>query len=556
MAVNDKIRIFCVNTQTQHSFPIGISLREISKQIDTGTTCQVISARVNCVNEGLNFRLYNSKDIEFITLCDPAGMRTYIRSLTFILYKAIKDLYPEGELTVEHPVSKGMFCQIVINGKPIEQTHVDAIKKRMREIVDADIPFVRKEARNEEAAVLFEKMGCRDKVLLLKTSQDLYSIYYTLDKLPDVYYGSLVPSTGYVKVFDLILISNGILLIPPKKDNPDVTETPVMQSKLLKSFDDQNQFNKVIRLSNVGQLNSAVQRGLASKIIKLSEALQERRIIEIADAIAARKGTRVVLISGPSSSGKTTFTKRLEVQLWANLRLPVALSMDDYYVNRINSPKDEKGDHDYESLHAIDIHQFNTDVEKLLNGEEVMMPTYNFAKGEREYKGNKIRLRPEELLIIEGIHALNPAILDTISDEKKCKVYASALTTISLDNHNYIPTTDNRLLRRIVRDYKYRAHSAKDTIARWASVRRGEDKWIFPYQENADMMFNSAMIYELAVLKRYAEPILQEVPRNCPEYAEAARLLRFLRYISPIYDEELPPTSLLREFFGGSSFRY
>lgn len=554
--MNDKIRIFCVNTQTHHSFPIGISLREISKQIDTGTTCQVISARVNCVNEGLNFRLYNSKDIEFITLCDPAGMRTYIRSLIFILYKAINDLYPGGELVVEHPVSKGMFCRISVDGKPIGQTHVDAIKKRMREIVDADMPFVRKEARNEEAATMFEQLGRKDKVSLLRTSQDLYSIYYTLDKLPDMYYGSLVPSTGYVKVFDLIQISNGILLIPPKKDNPEVTETPVMQSKLLKSFDEQNQFNKVIKLSNIGQLNTAVQRGLASQIIKLSEALQERKIIEIADAIAARKGVRVVLISGPSSSGKTTFTKRLEVQLWANLRIPVAISIDDYYINRVNSPRDENGDYDYESLYAIDIQQFNTDVEKLLNGEEVMTPTYNFSKGEREYKGNKIRLQPEELLIIEGIHALNPAILETIPDDKKFKLYASALTTISLDEHNYIPTTDNRLLRRIVRDYKYRAHSAKDTIARWASVRRGEDKWIFPYQENADMMFNSAMIYELAVLKRHAEPILQEVPRNCPEYAEAARLLRFLRYFSPIYDEELPPTSLLREFFGGSSFRY
>ena len=429
----------------------------------------------------------------------------------------------------------------------------------MRQIIKADIPFERIDCPTEEAVARFKKHGMYDKAILLETSRTLYTTYYRLDNLIDYYYSCLVPSTGFLSVFDLIKYDEGMLLVPPSLYNGELPEKIIEQKKMLSVFKEYVRFNQIARLSNVGNLNKAVQKGLAPDLIKVTEALHEKKIAEIADEIAEKnkKGeARVVLIAGPSSSGKTTFSKRLGVQLMTNLLMPVTISLDDYFLDRENTPIDENGDYDFESLYALDLELFNKDLSALLSGEEIDLPSFNFELGRREYRGKRLRLDPESILIMEGIHALNPELTSCIEDKYKYRIYVSALTSISLDDHNCIPTTDNRLLRRIIRDYKYRGTSAASTIARWSSVRRGEDKWIFPYQENADAMFNSSLLFELAVLKRYALPILQEVPPTCPEYGEADRLLKFISYFLPIEDAEIPPTSLLREFLGGSSFVY
>jgi len=557
--MTEMLQIYCKNNNNYKEFPMGSSLLDIYKGMDLDFPYPVVSAKVNNRSEGLDFRVYRNKDVEFLDVRDSSGMRTYVRSLCFVLYKAVCDLFPGSKLYVEHPVSKGYFCNIRI-GRAVMQRDVTAIKKRMQEIIDADIWYVRTECHTEKAIEIFTERGMKDKVKLLETSGSLYTYYYTLDETIDYYYGNLLPSTGFIYLFDLVKYYDGILLRIPNKTNPLVIEEVIKQKKMLDVFKEHVRWNYILGLNNVGDFNIACERGEATNLINVAEALQEKKIAQIADTIHDRcqNGNRVrlVLISGPSSSGKTTFSKRLSVQLMTNGIRPHSVSLDNYFVERELTPLDENGEYDYESLYTLDLELFNKHLSYLLQGEEVELPRFNFATGSREYKGDKLKLDHNSILILEGIHALNPDLTAKISKDKKFMIYVSALTTMSLDDHNWIPTTDNRLLRRIIRDFKYRGYSAQETISRWQSVRAGEDKWIFPYQENADVMFNSALLFEFAVLRHYAEPILTGVPRNCPEYSEAYRLLKFIKFFIPIQDKEIPPTSLLREFLGGSSFKY
>ena len=554
------LQIYCKNINKSKSFPIGISLLDVYTGFNLDIPFGPVSAKVNNKVEGLNFRLYNNKDVEFQNICTSSGMRTYVRSLCFILCKAVEDLYPNGSIILEHPVSKGYYCQLKLEDRPIGLDDVQRIKQRMKEIIAEDLPFERFEKHTTEVVELFRQKGMMDKVRLLETSENLYSSYYTLGETIDYYYGSLLPSTGYIHLFDLVKYYDGLLLQVPNRTNPNKLEEVLKQEKMLEVLKEHRRWNQILGIGTVGDFNKACNNGYATELINVSEALQEKRISQIADEIYSRKQkgspVKLILISGPSSSGKTTFSKRLSVQLMANGLKPYPISLDDYFVNRTDTPKDENGNYDYESLYALDLAFFNQQLQALLNGEEVELPRFNFSTGKREMSGNCLKIDENMILLLEGIHALNPELTPQIPDERKFKIYVSALTTILLDNHNYIPTTDNRLLRRIIRDYKYRGYSAEETINRWPSVRTGEEKWIFPYQENADIMFNSALLFELAIIKDYAEPILRKVPNNCPEYSEAYRLRKFLAYFVPLQDKELPPTSLLREFLGGSSFRY
>ena len=553
------LQIYCKNNNSTREFPEGSSLLDIYNGFNLAMPYGPVSAKVNNKVESLDFRVYYNKDIEFLDIANSSGMRTYVRSLFFILVKAVEELYPQGSISLEHPISKGYFCKLHI-GRTIGLDDVQRIKQKMQEIIAADIPYTRTESHTEEVVRLFEKRGMMDKARLLDTYGQLYSYYYQLGDTVDCYYSSLVPSTGYIRLFDIVKYYDGLLLRIPSRENPTKLEEVVKQEKMLEMFQEYHRWNQILGISTVGDLNVACNHGHATDLINVSEALQEKKIAQIADEITHRnqdgKRVKLVLISGPSSSGKTTFSKRLSIQLMTNGLKPYPISLDDYFVNRNDTPLDENGKHDFESLYAVDLPFFEEQLTTLLNGGEVELPRYNFTTGKREMSGKKLRIDEHMILIIEGIHALNPALTPHIPNENKYKVYVSALTTILLDNHNYIPTTDNRLLRRIIRDYKYRNYSAEETIARWPSVRAGEEKWIFPYQENADAMFNSALLFELAVLKDYVEPVLRKVPNRCPEYSEAHRLLRFLNYFVSVQDKELPPTSLLREFLGGSSFQY
>ena len=553
------LQICSKNNNIIKNIPIGSSLLDIYNDFNLEMPYGVVSAKVNNRTEGLNFRVYNNKDVEFMDVRESSGMRTYVRSLCFVLCKAVEEIFPDGRILLEHPISKGYFCNLKI-GRPITLEDVSRIKQRMMEIIVEDIPYHRIECHTTEAVRLFSERNMMDKVKLLETSGSLYTYYYTLGDTIDYYYGSLLPSTGYLKVFDIVKYYDGVLLRIPNKNNPLILEEVIKQEKMLEVFKEYLHWLDIMELSNVGDFNVACNEGFATDLINVSEALQEKKISHIADDIYNRgkNGDRVkmVLISGPSSSGKTTFSKRLSIQLMTNGLHPFPISLDNYFVNREETPRDENGNYDYESLYALDLKFFNEQLQALLRGEEVELPRFNFSTGKREFKGDKLKIHENTILILEGIHALNPELTPQIPDANKYKVYVSALTTISLDDHNWIPTTDNRLLRRIIRDFNYRGYSAQETISRWPSVRAGEDKWIFPYQENADAMFNSALLFEFAVLRRYAEPILNAVPRNCPEYSEAYRLLKFIKYFVPVQDKEIPPTSLLREFLGGSSFRY
>lgn len=553
------LQIYCKNNNSTREFPEGSSLLDIYNGFNLAMPYGPVSAKVNNKVESLDFRVYYNKDIEFLDITSSSGMRTYVRSLFFILVKAVEELYPQGSISLEHPISKGYFCKLHID-RTIGLDDVQRIKQKMQEIIAADIPYTRTESHTEEVVRLFEKRGMMDKARLLDTYGQLYSYYYQLGDTVDCYYSSLVPSTGYIRLFDIVKYYDGLLLRIPSRENPTKLEEVVKQEKMLEVFQEYHRWNQILGISTVGDLNVACNEGHVTDLINVSEALQEKKIAQIADEITHRdqdgKRVKLVLISGPSSSGKTTFSKRLSIQLMTNGLKPYPISLDDYFVNRNDTPLDENGKHDFESLYAVDLPFFEEQLSTLLNGGEVELPRYNFTTGKREMSGKKLRIDEHMILIIEGIHALNPALTPHIPNENKYKVYVSALTTILLDNHNYIPTTDNRLLRRIIRDYKYRNYSAEETIARWPSVREGEEKWIFPYQENADAMFNSALLFELAVLKDYVEPVLRKVPNRCPEYSEAHRLLRFLNYFVSVQDKELPPTSLLREFLGGSSFQY
>lgn len=551
------IRIYCKNNNTYTNVPSGSSLLEIYELVGAPLKYTPLNAQVNNKVEGLTYRCWKSKDVEFMDYTHSSGSRAYIRSLCHIFAKAVYETIPKAGLNLEHPVSKGYYC-VITNGEQISETKIQAIKVRMQEIIDADFKFYHRYVRTSEASELFHSLNMKDKARLIETSGMAYTSYYELDGYVDFFYGCLTPSTGYIKLFDIIPYNDGILLRVPKRTSPNELEPLIRQDKMFEVYKEHLTLQRMVGLNNVGDLNLSLKKGNTSDIIKVSEAVQEKQVAKIAEDIARRfkDGVRIVLISGPSSSGKTTFCKRLQIQLLTNLIQPIAISLDDYFLNREDTPKDESGDYDFESLYALDLPYFNSDLEKLLAGEKINLPSFDFNTGTRIYKGKTLKLKENSVLVIEGIHALNPELTAMVNDKCKYRVYASALTSISLDNHNWIPTTDNRLLRRIVRDYRFRGYSAKDTISRWASVRRGEEKWIFPYQENADAMFNSAMIYELGALRKYAEPILMEVRESDPENAEAYRLLRFLRYFNYIPDFELPGTSLLREFLGGGSFKY
>lgn len=554
-----KFYIYCTNTASQIEAEGGERLLDIYKRLDIPSAYPAVTARVNHKSESLDYRVYNPCDVEFVDITDPSGMRAYVRSLCFVLYKAITELHPGSRLRIEHSISHGNYCVLKNGDAPLTEENIKAIKQRMQEIVAEDIPFEHKLAHTEEVIEIFRKQNMLEKVALLESIGDLYTNYYLLDGLADIYYSWLVPSTGYLSVFDLVPYSDGMLLLPPDTTAPSRPASVINQQKMLRAFGEYIAFNHIVGLDGVGKLNRAIEENRATELIQVAEALHEKKIAQIAEEIATRfrnGGARIVLISGPSSSGKTTFSKRLSIQLMTSLITPAAISLDDYFVNRKDTPRDENGDYDYESLYALDLERFNSDLNRLLAGERVALPTYDFKSGTRIETGRTMQLTPNTVLIMEGIHGLNPDLTPHIPEHQKFRIYVSALTSLSIDDHSWVPTTDNRLLRRIVRDAQSRGCSAKDTIARWRSVRKGEDRWIFPYQENADAMFNSSLIFELSVIRNYATPILRVVPRNSPEYAEAARLLSFLHYFLPLPENEIPPTSLLREFLGGSSFRY
>ncbi len=555
----NKINIFCKNTGDHLKIEGGDTLQDVYGLISGKVGFTPICARVNNVTQDMHFPLFRSKMVEFVNAASPTGYRVYIRSLCMILYKAIADLYPGKRLLIDHNISNGYYCIFKHETGKVAQDVTDGILKRMREIADSDINFVLHERPTADVAKIFSKQSMPDKVRLLESKNDVYTTYYKLDNVIDSYYGPLAPSTGHIKVFNLIPYKDGMLLLGPDRNDMNVAYKPVPQEKMFKAFTDYVNFNKVIGVADVGELNRAVKTHRASDLINVAEALHNKMFAKIADEIAQRHsegGARVVLIAGPSSSGKTTSSKRLAIQLITNYIIPKVISLDNYFVDRAHTPREANGDYDYESLYALDLEQLNADICDLIAGKEVKLPTYNFETGLREYRGNTLRLDKNDVLLMEGIHGLNPDLIRAIPENMKYKLFVSALTTLNIDDHNWIPTTDNRLLRRIVRDHKYRGVSAQETIARWGSVRRGEEKWIFPYQENADATFNSSLLFELAVMRNYVEPILRQVPANCLEFSEAYRLLKFISYFEPLAESDVPSTSLLREFLGGSSFHY
>ena len=561
--MKQEIQIRCKNNKKTQKIAIGSSLSDVFRELNADGSltdqqnmpCGPVTAKVNNKVEGMGFRLYHPKDIEFLGMDSPAGSRAYTRTLFFVLCKAVRDLYPDGAVVIDIPVSNGYYCNLKI-GRPVVQQDVDNLRQRMQQIIDAAMPIRRHEAPTDEAIKLFSALGTHSKVKLLETLGSLYTTYYDLDGFVDYFYGALLTNTSQLYLYGLEKYYDGLLLRIPSVKNPQTLGEMTRQDKMFEIFKEHHRWQNILGIGTVGEFNSAVQAGHVNDIINVSEALQEKRIGQIADEIAARQGVKMVLIAGPSSSGKTTTCKRLSIQLLTNGIKPVQISLDDYFVDREFTPKDEKGDYDYESIYSLNLELLNNQLAALFRGEEVELPHYNFHTGRSERSGKRLKLEKHQVLVVEGIHALNPLLTAQIPDDQKYRVYASALTTILLDTHNYIPTTDNRLLRRIIRDVKYRGCSAAETIRRWPSVRAGESKWIFPFQENADAMFNTAMIYELAVIRTQAEPALEQVHENCPEYAEAYRLRKFLKYFEPVSFTNLPPTSLLREFLGGSSFEY
>ena len=547
--------IRCKNNKKVLKVNVGSTLSEVFSaselKMDHGPVC----ARVNNKVQGMHYRLYNDKDVEFLDMRSGSGSRTYTRTLFFICCKAINDLYGNVEVRIDIPVSKGYYVHVKL-GRDITADDVARIRCRMQEIIDADTPIRRRMVTAEEAIRLFSEKGDMSKVKLLKGQGKLYTVYYQIDDFIDYFYGALLTSTSEVYLFDLVAYSDGMLLRVPSREDPGQLCPMPRQQKMFDVFKEHHEWQNIIGLRTVGDLNDAVDKGFATDIINVNEALQEKKIARIADQIAARHGVKLVLLAGPSSSGKTTTCKRLSIQLLTCGLKPLQISLDDYFIDRDKTPLDANGEYDYESIHALNIALINEQFNALFKGEEIELPRYNFQAGKSEKSGKRLKLGPNDIVVVEGIHALNPELTAQIPEQQKFRVYVSALTTILLDEHNYIPTTDNRLLRRIIRDYKYRGVSAQESIHRWPSVRAGEERWIFPYQENADAMFNSAMLYELAVIKQQAEPLLEQVPENCEEYAEAHRLLKFLRYFHAISYRQLAPTSLLREFLGGSSFKY
>ena len=549
-----EIKIRCRNNGKTLTVAGGSTLKEVFGVSGLNDDFAPVCAKVNNRVEGMHYRCYKDRDVEFLNLTSASGLRTYTRSVFFVLCKAVHDIYENSNVTINIPVSNGYFCQLSI-GREVTADDVEKIRRRMDEIIADALPIHHHHCTTEEAIEIFRSKGSRSKVKLLKSIGTLYTTYYTIDNYPDYYYGVMLTNTSQIRLYGVEKYFDGLLLRVPSTDNPTVLGEVIRQDKMFEVFKEHHRGQDIVGLSTVGDFNEAVAEGKAVDIVNVSEALQEKTISRIAEHIA-RRNVRMVLIAGPSSSGKTTTCKRLSVQLICNGIHPVGISLDDYFVDREKTPRDEKGDYDYEHLHALNIQLINEQFTALFNGEEVELPRYNFLTGRSEKSGNRLQLKNNEVLVVEGIHALNPELTAQIPENLKFRIYASALTTILLDRHNYIPTTDNRLLRRIIRDNKYRGVDARETIRRWPSVRKGEKKWIFPYQENADVMFNTAMLYELAVIRQQAIPLLEQVPENCDEYSEAHRLLKFLRYFTPLTDRQLPPTSLLREFLGGSSFTY
>ena len=557
----EDLKVFCKNTNEYISIDGGETLIDLYDTIKGRLDLKgdAVCVLVNNKVEDLHYPVFSPKHVEFIDITDNAGYRVFTRSLCMVLYKALNDLYPGKRLCIQHSISNGHYCQIKHEEEFLTPEVIAQLKQRMGEIIDADIKFVRRERLTTDVIEMFRKQGLKDKVRLLEGINQLYTVYYKLDDIIDSFFGPLVPSTGMLKVFDLVPYEKGMLLLGPDRNNLSEVIQWEPQPKLFHAFTDYINFNKIIRLGDVGELNRAIRGGYAPLLINVVEALHNKHFIQIADEITRRYnqgGARVVLIAGPSSSGKTTSSKRLAIQLITNCIVPKVIELDNYFVNRDRTPRDEKGDYDYESLYSLDLEQFNKDVTDLLAGKEVAMPTYNFKKGEREYLGNTLKLEKGDILLMEGIHGLNPELTRNIPEHQKFRLFVSALTTLNIDDHNWIGTYDNRLLRRIVRDHKYRGSSALDTIKRWPSVRRGENKWIMPFSENADAMFNSSLLFELSAMKNHALPILEQVPSSTPEYAVASRLIKFLNYFEPLDEKDIPSTSLLREFLGGSSFHY
>ena len=560
------LQIRCKNINVTKSFPEGTSLLDVYQEFadEIKLPYPIVSAKVNNASEGLKFRLYQNRDVEFLDAREGSGHRVYVRSLCFVLYKATQDLFPGSKLFIEHTISRGYYCNFKKRsalptspqgGGTVSEADVEQIRQRMQEIINLDMPFRRTEATTEEAIRVFAERGFTDKVKLLETSGQIYSDYYMLGDTADYYYGPLVPSAGYLTVWGLEPFHDGMLLRVPDWNDPTRLAEKVDMPKTFGMFAEKTRWDIIMRLSNAGDVNKAILKGHASELIQVSEALQEKKIVKIAEEIATR-APKLVLITGPSSSGKTTFCKRLSVQLLACGLRPMSISTDDYFVNRVDTPKLPNGDYDFDNIETVEYHLLEDHLLRLMNGERVEVPEYNFITGKREWNGKKLRLQSDSVLIVEGIHALNPLLTSKIPDELKYKIYISALTSISLDDHNWIPPRDNRLLRRIIRDYNKGAFTARETIGQWKNVCEAEDHWIFPYQETADVMFNSALNIEFAVLRTHAEIILTSVPKNCPEYAEARRLLKFIHYFIPVSDKEIPPTSIMREFVGGSSFKY
>ena len=549
------IQIRCKNNKKTQKVEIGSTLFDVFSAFDLKMTHGPVSARVNNKVEGMHYRVYNSKDVEFLDMASASGSRAYTRTLFFVLCKAVQDIYPNTDVVIDIPVSNGFYVDIRL-GRPVVEEDVNILRRRMQEIIDAKMPIRRYMVPTEDAIALFQEKGDVEKVKLLKTSGSIYTTYYKIGEYVDFYYGTLLTNTSGLYLFGLEKYYDGMLLRIPSLKDPDKLGEMTRQDKMFDIFKEHHRWQDILGIRTVGDFNQAIEAGHATDIINISEALQEKKIAKIAEDIANRQGVKLVLLAGPSSSGKTTSCKRLSIQLAVNGLKPLQISLDDYFVDRDRTPKDDNGEYDFESIYALNLDLLNEQFNALFRGEEVELPKYDFPSGKSVKSGKKLKMEPNNVLVVEGIHALNPELTAHIPQEQIYRVYASALTTILLDNHNYIPTTDNRLLRRIIRDYKYRGVSAQETIHRWPSVRAGENKWIFPYQENADAMFNTAMLYELSVLKMQAEPLLQQVPENCEEHAEAYRLLKFLKYFKGIPYNNLPPTSLLREFLGGSSFHY
>ena len=552
-----KIKVFCENNGIEKEYEPGITLAEIIEDQKIKLKHPIVGCIVNNTLKELYYDVYHPKHIKFIDITHTDGIRMYTRSLCFVLYKAVRELYPDTKLNIEHSVSKGYYCELTEFSKSIDEKNISAIKNKMQEIITADIPFVRNEIKTSEAIEVYKKHGLLDKSKLFESRKGFYTSIYNLGDTVDYFYGHLIPSSGYLKVFDLVKYYDGMLLQIPKRNNPSELQECVKQDKMFDIFREYKSWVKILEVQDVGSLNEFVAKRNATELIKISEALHEKKVANIADKIQQNiDKLRVVLISGPSSSGKTSFCKRLAVHLKVLGLKPISISLDNYFVDRDRTPKDADGEYDFEALEAIDIKLFNENLIDLQKGKEVFIPKFVFATGSRVFNEKPLSMNKDNILLVEGIHALNPKLTPDIAADSKFKIYVSALTQIAIDSHNRIPTTDNRLIRRMVRDFKYRNYSALNTIKRWPSVRRGEEKNIFPYQEEADVMFNSALLYELGVLKRYAEPLIKSVSPDKPEYLEAQRLLKFLSYFSPVPDEEIPPTSIMREFLGGSSFNY